>query len=244
MKKLKIISILMAVAIAAAAVAGCGDSKPASTSKESSATSAVSAASAASTGEASATSESESSTEASSTSKASSASEASSASKASSASAASASEASSASAAAGELVPSITIEYGDVDAIVALGKDAQNFAITEGTVVAISGIYSKPISTMNISERGEDGKLKGVNMYVDGDWEAPADETDIDIIGTFVKGQNFMELHVLPETKVFRIRASYGIGDRIPTYSTYDWEKGSHLPERLDHQGRGLQHFR
>ncbi len=52
---------------------------------------------------------------------------------------------------------------------------------------------------MNISERGEDGKLKGVNMYVDGDWEAPADETDIDIIGTFVKGQNFMELHVLPE---------------------------------------------
>ncbi len=99
---------------------------------------------------------------------------------------------------AGDLVPSITIEYGDVAAIVALAKDAQNKKIEEGTVVAISGYYSKPVSSMNIMESDDSGK-KGIVMIVDGDWEAPAEGTDIDIIGTFVNGQYNSELHVLPE---------------------------------------------
>ena len=41
--------------------------------------------------------------------------------------------------ASGDLTPSITIEYGDIEAIEALAKDVQNFKIEEGTVVQISG---------------------------------------------------------------------------------------------------------
>ncbi len=51
---------------------------------------------------------------------------------------------------------------------------------------------------MNIMESDDSGK-KGIVMIVDGDWEAPAEGTDIDIIGTFVNGQYNSELHVLPE---------------------------------------------
>lgn len=102
-----------------------------------------------------------------------------------------------AAAAAGDLTPSITIEYGDYDGIVDLAKKAQNFEVAEGTVVQISGILSTSGSNPSVMEQGESDK-KGITMYIDGDWEKAADGTDIDVIGTFVKGQFFMELHVDP----------------------------------------------
>jgi len=102
-----------------------------------------------------------------------------------------------AAAAADGLTPSITIEYGDYDGIVDLAKKAQNFEVEEGTVVQISGILSTSGSNPSIMEQGESDK-KGITMYLDGDWEKGADGADIDVIGTFVKGQFFMELHVDP----------------------------------------------
>lgn len=102
-----------------------------------------------------------------------------------------------AAAAADGLTPSITIEYGDYDGIVDLAKKAQNFEVEEGTVVQISGILSTSGSNPSIMEQGESDK-KGITMYLDGDWEKAADGADIDVIGTFVKGQFFMELHVDP----------------------------------------------
>ena len=103
-------------------------------------------------------------------------------------------------AASGDLSnPSITIAYGDADAISDLGKKAQNFEIEEGTVVQISGIFNSGISTPAIHEQKAEGETVGINMYVDGEWEAPADGTDIDVVGTFVKGQYFMEFHVTPD---------------------------------------------
>ena len=83
--------------------------------------------------------------------------------------------------------------------IEALAKDAQNMKVEEGTVVQISGILSTDMSTPSIMEDNGEGTKKGLSMYVDGDWEAPANGSDIDIIGTFVKGSFNMELHVLPE---------------------------------------------
>ncbi|MBR3402839.1 MAG: hypothetical protein IKG67_11455 [Parasporobacterium sp.] len=102
-----------------------------------------------------------------------------------------------AAAAADGLTPSITIEYGDYDGIVDLAKKAQNFEVEEGTVVQISGILSTSGSNPSVMEQGESDK-KGITMYLDGDWEKAADGADIDVIGTFVKGQFFMELHVDP----------------------------------------------
>lgn len=102
-----------------------------------------------------------------------------------------------AAAAAGDLTPSITIAYGDYDGIVDLAKKAQNFEVEEGTVVQISGILSTSGSNPSVMEQGESDK-KGITMYLDGDWEKAADGTDIDVIGTFVKGNFFMELHVDP----------------------------------------------
>ena len=100
---------------------------------------------------------------------------------------------------AGELTPSIVIEYGDFDGITALAKDAQNMKVAEGTVAQISGLFSKLGSQYAVMEDGGDGVRKGITLYVDGDWEAPSDYTDIDVIGTFTKGTYVMEFHVLPE---------------------------------------------
>lgn len=94
--------------------------------------------------------------------------------------------------------PSIIIEYGDAAAIEDLAKQAQNFDIEEGTVVQISGVFSSGISTPSITEATDSGYI-GVNMYVDGEWEAPADKSDIDVVGVFQKGSFNMEFHVLPE---------------------------------------------
>ena len=98
----------------------------------------------------------------------------------------------------------IVIEYGDADGIQALAKQASGFEIAEGTVAQISGVYSEGISTPAIQEPKGDGSYVGLNMYVDGDWDAPADRTDIDVTGTFVKGQNFMEFHVKPEDIIIK----------------------------------------
>ena len=101
--------------------------------------------------------------------------------------------------ASGDLTPSITIEYGDIEAIEALAKDAQNFKVEEGTVVQISGVISTDFSNPSIQESDGNGGYKGITMFVDGEWEKPANHTDIDVIGTFVKGTSFMEFHVSPE---------------------------------------------
>ena len=94
----------------------------------------------------------------------------------------------------------IVIEYGDFDGIVSLASDAQNFKVEEGTTVKISGVLSTTFSNPAIQEADPDNSgYKGITMYVDGDWETPADGTDIEILGTFVKGQYYMELHVNPE---------------------------------------------
>ena len=95
--------------------------------------------------------------------------------------------------------PGITIEYGDAAAIEDLAKKAQNFEVAEGTVAQISGIFNSGISTPSIQEQKSESEAVGINMYVDGDWEKPADGTNIDVVGTFVKGQYFMEFHVTPD---------------------------------------------
>ena len=71
--------------------------------------------------------------------------------------------------------------------------------IAEGTVVQISGFTFKGGSNVSIMEKGTDGSSKGIVMIVDGEWDAPADDTDIEVIGTFTKGTYNMEFHVLPE---------------------------------------------
>ena len=104
-----------------------------------------------------------------------------------------------AAAAGGDLTPSIVIEAGDYDAIVDLAQKAQNFGVDEGTVAQIAGTFSTGISNPSIMEPDADGNLKGLTMFVDGDWDAPADKSEIEVIGTFVKGSFYMEFHVSPE---------------------------------------------
>ena len=99
----------------------------------------------------------------------------------------------------GKEEPSVVIEMGDADAIEALAKQAQNFEIAEGTSVQIHGIYSEGISTPAVQEQKDDGSYIGISLYVDGDWDAPADKSEIYVEGVFEKGQYFMELHAKPE---------------------------------------------
>lgn len=95
--------------------------------------------------------------------------------------------------------PDIIIEYGDADAIDDLASKAQNFEIAEGTVVKISGVFSTGVSTPAIQEPKGDGEYVGLSLYVDGDWEAPEDRSDIEVTGYFVAGDYFMQFHVSPE---------------------------------------------
>ena len=98
----------------------------------------------------------------------------------------------------------VVIEYGDADSIEALAKQAQNFEIKEGTVASISGIFSKGVSTPAVQEEKEDGTYVGISMMVDGEWQMPEDKIDIEVTGEFVKGQYYMEFHVLPENIVVK----------------------------------------
>lgn len=95
--------------------------------------------------------------------------------------------------------PGIVIEFGDAAAIEELAKKAQNFEVEEGAVAQISGIFNSGISTPSIQEQKDDSSAVGISMYVDGDWEAPADGTELEVVGSFVKGQYFMEFHVTPD---------------------------------------------
>ena len=66
-------------------------------------------------------------------------------------------------------------------------------------ILEISGISFKGGVTVSVMEDNGEGTRKGIVMNIDGDWTAPKDYTDIDVIGTFVKGTYAMEFHVLPE---------------------------------------------
>jgi len=109
-----------------------------------------------------------------------------------------ANEAANAAAGADVSNPSIVIEFGDAAGIEELAKKAQNFEVEEGTAAKISGVFNTGISTPSVQEKTDDGAV-GINLYVDGDWEMPGDGVEIDVVGTFVKGQYFMEFHALPE---------------------------------------------
>lgn len=93
----------------------------------------------------------------------------------------------------------IVIELGDAEGIEALAKQAQNFEIEEGTVAEINGLFSSGISTPAIQEEKEDGSLIGLTMFIDGDFDAPEDKTEISVKGRFTKGAYYMEFHVNPE---------------------------------------------
>ena len=92
----------------------------------------------------------------------------------------------------------IVIELGDYDGIADLASKAQNFEVSEGTTAKITGLFNSGISTPSINEKG-DGGYKGISMIIEGDFEAPADDTEIEAFGTFVKGQYYMEFHVNAE---------------------------------------------
>lgn len=93
----------------------------------------------------------------------------------------------------------IVIELGDAEGIEALAKQAQNFEIEEGTVAEINGLFSSGVSTPAIQEEKEDGSLIGLTMFIDGDFDAPEDKTEISVKGRFTKGAYYMEFHVNPE---------------------------------------------
>ena len=93
--------------------------------------------------------------------------------------------------------PSVVVEFGDFDAIEKLGKDMQNFAVEENTVIKITGLYSCPGTTPSIVEDDGTGKTKkGISMYLEDGIEKPADGTKIEAVGVAVKGEYFMEFHV------------------------------------------------
>ena len=93
--------------------------------------------------------------------------------------------------------PSVVVEFGDFDAIEKLGKDMQNFAVEENTVIKITGLYSCPGTTPSIVEDDGTGKTKkGISMYLEDEIEKPADGTKIETVGIAVKGEYFIEFHV------------------------------------------------
>ena len=93
--------------------------------------------------------------------------------------------------------PFVVVEFGDFDAIEKLGKDMQNFAVEENTVIKITGLYSCPGTTPSIVEDDGTGKTKkGISMYLEDGIEKPADGTKIEAVGVAVKGEYFMEFHV------------------------------------------------
>lgn len=93
--------------------------------------------------------------------------------------------------------PSVVVEFGDFDAIEKLGKDMQNFAVAENTVIKITGLYSCPGTTPSIVEDDGTGKAKkGISMFLEDGIEKPADGTKIEAVGVAVKGDYFMEFHV------------------------------------------------
>lgn len=93
--------------------------------------------------------------------------------------------------------PSVVVEFGDFNAIEKLGKDMQNFAVEENTVIKITGLYSCPGTTPSIVEDDGTGKTKkGISMFLEDGIEKPADGTKIEAIGVAVKGDYFMEFHV------------------------------------------------
>ena len=93
--------------------------------------------------------------------------------------------------------PSVVVEFGDFDAIEKLGKDMQNFAVEENTVIKITGLYSCPGTTPSIVEDDGTGKTKkGISMFLEDGIEKPADGTKIEAVGVAIKGEYFMEFHV------------------------------------------------
>lgn len=107
-------------------------------------------------------------------------------------------------AAQGDLTPSIVIELGDFDGIETLAKDAQNMKVEEGTVARITGLASTGISTPSIMEDNGSGTKKGITLHIDGDFEFPKDNTEMEVTGTFTKGTYSMEFHVLPENIIIK----------------------------------------
>lgn len=96
--------------------------------------------------------------------------------------------------------PSVVVKFGDFDAIEKLGKDMQNFAVEENTVIKITGLYSCPGTTPSIVEDDGTGKTKkGISIYLEDGIEKPADDTKIEAVGVAVKGEYFMEFHVSAE---------------------------------------------
>ena len=95
--------------------------------------------------------------------------------------------------------PSIVIEFGEVDALVDLASKAQSFAVEEGTIAKITGLYSKGGSHPSIDQDAGDGKYEGIVMFVEGDYDEPEDKTKVEVTGVFLKGQYYMEFHVPAE---------------------------------------------
>ena len=95
--------------------------------------------------------------------------------------------------------PSIVVEFGDYDGINKLGKDLQNFAVEEGTVIKVTGLISRDFKDPSINERNSDdtGSM-GITMFLDGMDEAdyPEDGAKVEVVGITQKGQYFMEFHV------------------------------------------------
>ena len=95
--------------------------------------------------------------------------------------------------------PSIVIEFGEVEALVDLASKAQSFAVEEGTIAKITGLYSKGGSHPSIDQDAGDGKYEGLVMFVEGDYDEPEDKTKVEVTGVFLKGQYYMEFHVPAE---------------------------------------------
>ena len=96
--------------------------------------------------------------------------------------------------------PDIIIEFGDYDGITALGKKLQNFEVSEGTVIKVTGLYEKNTSTPSIMEANEAGDKKmGFSMYLADGIEEPANDTKIEAVGVVEIGQYNMEFHIPEE---------------------------------------------
>lgn len=93
--------------------------------------------------------------------------------------------------------PAIVIEAGDMEGIKDLASKMQNFEIEEGTVIKITGEWTKPGMTPSVMIPSEDGSEKyGLQMFFDYEQADLADGDKIEVVGYAVKGEYFMEFHV------------------------------------------------
>lgn len=90
--------------------------------------------------------------------------------------------------------PTVVVEAGDAEALKALGKQNQNMETKEGTVVKITGTFSKKGELMSIDEKVEGGTI-GLIFNPIGEFTPPKYGTKIELTGVILQGKYNMEIH-------------------------------------------------